>query len=174
MDSVTNSPSRSSCLKLVICFPNKKRRLTHRMGFGQTLIIAPCIKVGASDFPSKCASNLFSLYLCIQDSNCHKFKWFGFVWLSSFAECINYSVILWDKILTQELLFSYCSPASSLVSAHISCRTLIFCSISVLTVHCAEELIKFCAELTKIDVFTHTWLTPTSIHGFQSILHRIS
>jgi len=102
------------------------------------------------------APNLFSLYLCIQPSNGHKFKWFRFVWFSSFAECINYSVIIWNKILLQRLLFSHCSPSSSLVSAHINCRTFIYCYISASNALCAEEFMKFCAELTEIDVFTRT------------------
>ena len=118
------------------------------------------------------APNLFSLYLCIQPSNCHKFKWFGFVWFSSFAECINYSVILWNKILQQRLLFSHCSPSSSLVSAHINCRTLIYCSSSALTALCAEEFMKFCAELTEIDVFTHMhkYSQPPSSFSFTFII----
>ena len=112
------------------------------------------------------APNLFSLYLCMQPSNCHKFRWFRFVWLSSLAECIDYSVILWNKILQQKLLFSHCSPTSSLVSAHISCRTIIYCSSSVLTVCCAEEFMKFYAELTEIHEYLWVWVKCEWKHRF--------
>jgi len=102
------------------------------------------------------ASNLFSPYLYIQPANCHKFRWFGIVWLSPFAQCINYGPIPRNKIRPQYLLFSHCSPFISRFSEDINGKTLVYCSSSMAPVSIAKVFVKLWQESTKIHVFVCT------------------